>query len=108
MGFLNANANDTVERSTILAQYNPVHHKRTKHIEIKYHFIRDKVKLNEIVVDKIHTSDMLADILTKNLPTRIISNLIPQLMGGGDPILPSPKRIRIYKKIINCEENNQS
>lgn len=28
---------------------NPVHHKRTKHIDIKYHFIREKIESNDIV-----------------------------------------------------------
>ena len=83
--------------------YNPIHHKRTKHIEIKYHFIRDKVKSNDIVVDKVHTSEMLAGILTKNTSTQTQSTLRQRLMGQGEPIHPSPKRIRIYNNTVNPE-----
>lgn len=46
---------------------NPVHHSRTKHIDIKFHHIRDLSEKQVIVLKYIPTGDMVADILTKNL-----------------------------------------
>ncbi|GJS95248.1 putative ribonuclease H-like domain-containing protein [Tanacetum coccineum] len=43
----------------------PVFHQRTKHIEIRHHFIRDANEKNLIQVLKIHTDDNVADLLTK-------------------------------------------
>ena len=53
--------------STISISYNPVHHGRTKHIDIKYHFIREKIKDNELAVVHIPTWANAADMLTKVL-----------------------------------------
>lgn len=47
---------------------NPTSHKRSKHIDIKYHFSRDQVEKNVITVKYIPTGQQLADILTKPLP----------------------------------------
>lgn len=49
-----------------LAQ-NPVHHNRTKHIDVRYHFIRELVENNKIKLSYLPTDRMLADILTKGL-----------------------------------------
>ncbi|KAH8283294.1 hypothetical protein KR054_012523 [Drosophila jambulina] len=46
---------------------NPVHHSRSKHIDIRYHFVRDVVKEGQIVLKYLSTKEMIADILTKNL-----------------------------------------
>lgn len=46
---------------------NPVHHKRTKHIDIKYHFVREKVECNEIILEYVPTDKNVADVLTKGL-----------------------------------------
>lgn len=46
---------------------NPVFHNRSKHIDIKYHHIRDVVKNEEIELIYCSTDDMIADIFTKNL-----------------------------------------
>ena len=48
---------------------NPVHHKRTKHVNVKYHFIRFYVELGSITIEYICTAEQLADHFTKNLPT---------------------------------------
>ncbi|XP_019176083.1 PREDICTED: uncharacterized protein LOC109171511 [Ipomoea nil] len=47
---------------------NSVFHARTKHVEIDFHFVRDKVSSGEFVVNFISTKDQLADIFTKPLP----------------------------------------
>lgn len=87
--------------------YNPTHHKRTKHIEIRFHFIREKVKNDQIVIDHIQTSEMIADPLTKNVQPRVLEHLIDKLLGN-EKIKPSPKRIRIYQKLMNKENQGES
>ncbi|GJT12137.1 reverse transcriptase domain-containing protein [Tanacetum coccineum] len=51
--------------STISVIKNPVAHSRTKHIEIRFHFIRDCYEKRLIEVIKIHTDHNVADLLTK-------------------------------------------
>jgi hypothetical protein len=55
--------------NNILLANNPIYHARTKHIEVHYHFIREKVLVKEI--DFIHVSieDQVVDIFTKGLGT---------------------------------------
>ncbi|GJV96062.1 retrovirus-related pol polyprotein from transposon TNT 1-94 [Tanacetum coccineum] len=53
--------------STICIVKNPVSHTKTKHIEIRYHFIRDCYDKKLIQVVKIHTDHNFADLLTKAL-----------------------------------------
>ncbi|CAK9816243.1 Copia protein [Anthophora plagiata] len=47
---------------------NPSSHKRSKHIDIKYHFTREQVERKVIQLIFISTENQLADILTKPLP----------------------------------------
>ncbi len=53
--------------SSILLVNNPVYHARTKHIEVDYHFIREKVLAKEIDLIHVNTKDQVADIFTKAL-----------------------------------------
>lgn len=50
--------------SHFLAQ-NSSHHKRTKHIDVRYHWIREQLKKHEFTLDYINTSHNPADFLTK-------------------------------------------
>jgi hypothetical protein len=47
--------------------YNPFEHSRTKHIDIRHHFLRDHVIKGDIVISHVGTNDQLADIFTKPL-----------------------------------------
>jgi hypothetical protein len=49
---------------------NPIFHDRSKHIDMKYHFIRDMVQRKIVKLQYIATSEQVVDILTKPLPLR--------------------------------------
>ncbi|KAH9687881.1 Integrase catalytic domain-containing protein [Citrus sinensis] len=48
---------------------NPAHHERTKHIDIKFHFIRNEVSKGAVKMSKVHTYENPADMLTKVVTT---------------------------------------
>lgn len=51
--------------SAISLESNPIFHARTKHIEVDYHFIREKVVNKDVVIRHINTANQVADIFTK-------------------------------------------
>jgi hypothetical protein len=53
--------------SAIKMTQNPVQHTRTKHIDVRHHFIRDHQQKGDISIQGIGTEDQLADIFTKPL-----------------------------------------
>ena len=61
--------------SAINISKNPVQHSRTKHIDIRHHFIRELVEEGVIVLEHISTEKQLADILTKPLDVSKFENM---------------------------------
>ncbi|XP_073967102.1 uncharacterized protein [Choristoneura fumiferana] len=60
----------TDSQSAMFLAQDPVFHGRSKHIDIKYHFIRGVLKdNNNIMLGHVPTESMLADVLTKALPS---------------------------------------
>lgn len=59
---------------------NPEHHTRTKHIDTRYHFIRECVTTKKISVHHVASRDMVADTLTKPL-SRVLLEHHRLLMG---------------------------
>jgi histone deacetylase 1/2 len=57
--------------SAVYLSANPVHHRRTKHVELDIHFVRERVALGDIRVLHVPTRQQLADVMTKGLPTNI-------------------------------------
>ncbi|GJX03449.1 putative ribonuclease H-like domain-containing protein [Tanacetum coccineum] len=55
----------SLDRKSITGVKNPVFHSKTKHIEIRHHFIRDSNEKKLIQMIKIHTDQNVADLLTK-------------------------------------------
>jgi hypothetical protein len=55
-------------RSCIKLSENHVFHDQSKHIEIKYHFIRDRVQKRAIKLQYVSTNHQVVDIFTKGLP----------------------------------------
>ena len=53
--------------SAINLSKNPVQHSKSKHIEIRYHFIQDLVEDKMVCLEFIHTDNQKADIFTKPL-----------------------------------------
>ena len=55
-------------QSTIHLAKNVAYHSRTKHIQRRYHWLREKVDDGEFTLVKIHTDENGSDMLMKNLP----------------------------------------
>ena len=55
---------------------------RTRHIELRYHYVRQLVSDGEIAPTKIGTKDNLSDILTKAVSTEVFNHLVPHLVNN--------------------------
>jgi hypothetical protein len=53
--------------SAIKIAHNPVQHSRTKHIDIRHHFLHDHVERGDIALSHVSINHQLADIFTKPL-----------------------------------------
>ncbi|GKE76421.1 hypothetical protein Tco_1542541, partial [Tanacetum coccineum] len=111
----------TDNESTICIVNNPVFHSKTKHIEIRHHFISDSYEKKLIQVIKVHTNYNVADLLTKAFDiwmkgqdNPLIPNPHPHLLNSTikKPIIvPSshqPKKIHKSRKAIRTTEISQS
>ena len=69
-------------QSAIQLARNPVYHAKTKHVDVKYHFIREMLEDKQIELVKVHTTENPADILTKGLPGESFAHC-RELLGVG-------------------------
>jgi hypothetical protein len=65
--------------SVVKLNNNPVQHSRTKHIDIRHHFIRDHQMKGDIAIKSVGTEDQLADIFTKPLDEKRFCKLRNEL-----------------------------
>jgi hypothetical protein len=65
--------------SAIRMADNPVEHSRTKHIAIRYHFLRDHQQKGDIEIAYVSTKEQLADIFTKPLDEQTFTRLRHEL-----------------------------
>ena len=65
--------------SAITISNNPVQHSRTKHIDVRYHFIREHVMNGTVELHFVPTEQQIADIFTKPLDESTFSRLVCEL-----------------------------
>ncbi|XP_050215239.1 secreted RxLR effector protein 161-like [Mercurialis annua] len=74
--------------SAINLSKNPIQHSRSKHIDIRHHFMRDHVQLGDVVLEFIDTNNQLADIFTKPLNEERMSFILREIgMIDGSTLL---------------------
>lgn len=77
-------------QSAIRLVHNPEFHRRTKHIDIVFHFIREHQRMGDIDIQYIPTFDQLADLFTKALPFDRFS-----LLRNSIGLLPLPTVVAV-------------
>nr|GFB87878.1 retrovirus-related Pol polyprotein from transposon TNT 1-94 [Tanacetum cinerariifolium] len=66
-------------KAAIAISCNPVQHSRTKHIDVRYHFIKEKVEKGIVELFFVGTEYQLSDLFTKALPVERFKYLVRRL-----------------------------
>jgi len=66
-------------QSAIHLAKNPSHHERSKHIDVKFHYIRNVIGQKDVELVKVHTVENLSDMLTKALSAHRFKYLLDEL-----------------------------
>jgi len=61
--------------SSMKLAFTPVYHKRTKHIMVKFQYLVEQLKANEITLEYVKSALNLADFFTKSLSIKVFCNL---------------------------------
>ncbi|CAL9235463.1 unnamed protein product [Arabidopsis halleri] len=89
-------------QSAISLSKNSVHHERTKYIDVRLHFIRDKIAEGEVKVVKVSTLWNPADIFTKTVPVSKLQNALELLR-----ISRKVKRLVLLKRVSSKGKNQK-
>ena len=79
-------------QGTIALARNPVSRQRCKHIDIKYHFIRETVNNKRVILEYCPTEQMIADVFTKPATKLKLKKFAQDMFGSAVCILFKPKR----------------
>lgn len=89
--------------SAVYLASSPVHHQRTKHIEIDIHFVRDQVALGLTRVLHVPSSHQFTYIFTKGLPIALFQDFVSRLNIPCSPVSTARRLLdmsSIYDRII--------
>jgi hypothetical protein len=93
-------------QGTITLAENPIHHARTKHLDIQLQFVRDHIERNTVKLQYCPTDDMLADIMTKALARDRHAKLC-MLIGMNDLMEnTTPSSFEVTSELWNKEPEN--
>ena len=89
-------------KSTILLAQNrrTSSSKRTKHLNIRYFFVTDKIKKGEIKIAHYSTQDMIGDFFTKPLQGALFMRLRSKILN-----LPSSSRTAVHRSVLEDDKN---
>nr|GEU85383.1 integrase, catalytic region, zinc finger, CCHC-type, peptidase aspartic, catalytic [Tanacetum cinerariifolium] len=87
-------------RSAIALCYNNIQHYRSKHIDIRHHFIREQVENGVVELYFVIMDYQLADIFTKALPKELFEFLLPHLDKMADKNVPAQSPTRSDDQIL--------
>ena len=83
----------------VLLSANLIQNRRSKHIDLEHHFIRETVSGGLVKIQHIPTSEMIADILTKTLtPDKFIRNRAMLGLVGVEKEVPSKRGVRAHAR----------
>ncbi|WVZ70948.1 LOW QUALITY PROTEIN: hypothetical protein U9M48_019577 [Paspalum notatum var. saurae] len=89
--------------SAIIVTKNPVLHSRTRHIDVRYHFLRDNYEKGMIDIVKVASENQVADILTKPLELETFARLRGELGVVGEGV--DKARIKGEIEGLKCTES---
>nr|GEX69735.1 retrovirus-related Pol polyprotein from transposon TNT 1-94 [Tanacetum cinerariifolium] len=92
-------------KAAIAISCNPVQHSRTKHIDVRYHFIKEKVEKGIVELFFVGTKYQLADMFTKALPVERFKYLVRRL---DESIVSAFARFNTITSLIALDEGYSS
>jgi hypothetical protein len=92
-------------KSAIAVSCNTVHHSKSKHIDLRYHFIKEHVEKGTGELYFVGTEYQLADLLTKALPPTMFADLVHQI--GMRCLTPEDKTKKTKYKNIKPRKNQK-